>query len=213
VNDPIGTPERLIGADGEVACELRWSAWGKTEEAPGAKASTRIRFQGQYEDEETGLRYNRYRYYSLESGRFISPDPIGLAGTLNAYMYAPSPVLWFDPLGLALDSKLRHKLADINSELETGGNRKCKGQVDRREARKLGEAFVGPGYTTGRTRDGHLMLTSADGLRRYRAPSKKYGRDPETGKHYSRTGVQTNFESRPNTRTDNFENNVHLDIQ
>jgi RHS repeat-associated protein len=100
VNDPIGTPERLIGADGEVAYELRRSAGGETEEAPGAKASTRIRFQGQYEDEETGLRNNRFRYYDAGAGRFVSADPLGIVASLQQFNYVDNPNVWVDPLGL-----------------------------------------------------------------------------------------------------------------
>lgn len=33
-------------------------------------------------------------------GRFITPDPIGLAGGLNQYAYAPNSLSWIDPLGL-----------------------------------------------------------------------------------------------------------------
>lgn len=51
-------------------------------------------------DQETGLHYNRYRYYSPYVGRFISKDPIGLLGGNNVYAYAPNPVGWIDPLGL-----------------------------------------------------------------------------------------------------------------
>ncbi|SDP31704.1 RHS repeat-associated core domain-containing protein, partial [Pseudomonas cichorii] len=56
---------------------------------------------GQYHDHETGLHYNRYRYYDPRVGRFVSKDPIGYAGGLNLYAYAPNPVGWMDPLGLA----------------------------------------------------------------------------------------------------------------
>ncbi|NES11940.1 RHS repeat-associated core domain-containing protein, partial [Pseudomonas laurentiana] len=42
-----------------------------------------LRFQGQYYDHETGLHYNRYRYYDPLTGRFISKDPIGYAGGLK----------------------------------------------------------------------------------------------------------------------------------
>ena len=63
--------------------------------------SNNIRFQGQYFDEETGLHYNRYRYYSPYVGRFVSKDPIGLLGGFNGYSYAPNPNSWIDPLGLA----------------------------------------------------------------------------------------------------------------
>nr|WP_261282402.1 RHS repeat-associated core domain-containing protein [Serratia fonticola] len=60
-----------------------------------------LRFQGQYFHAESGLHYNRYRYYSPETARFITPDPIGLAGGLNQTQYVPNPTGWVDPLGLA----------------------------------------------------------------------------------------------------------------
>ena len=59
-----------------------------------------LRFQGQYYDNETGLHYNRHRYYSPKTGRFTTIDPIGLAGGLNNYQYVPNPINWVDPLGL-----------------------------------------------------------------------------------------------------------------
>jgi RHS repeat-associated protein len=55
---------------------------------------------GQYFDEESGLHCNRHRYYDPKVGRFISKDPIGLAGGLNAHAYAPNPISWVDPMGL-----------------------------------------------------------------------------------------------------------------
>ncbi|WP_276584041.1 RHS repeat-associated core domain-containing protein, partial [Pseudomonas sp. RIT-PI-AD] len=60
-----------------------------------------IRFQGQYHDEESGLYYNRYRYYAPDLGRYVSQDPIGLLGGMNGYGYVEEqPSLGFDPLGL-----------------------------------------------------------------------------------------------------------------
>ena len=59
-----------------------------------------IRFQGQYFDEETGLHYNRFRYYDPDVGMFTSRDPIGLMGGDNVFAYAPNPTGWIDPLGL-----------------------------------------------------------------------------------------------------------------
>ncbi|WP_437667684.1 RHS repeat-associated core domain-containing protein [Sorangium sp. So ce1182] len=101
VNDPIGTPDRLLQADGQLACDLRRSAWGETQVAQGSRASTPIRFQGQYEDAETGLCYNRFRYYDPDTGMFIRADPIGLAGGMHGFRYAPNTTRWRDPLGLA----------------------------------------------------------------------------------------------------------------
>lgn len=60
----------------------------------------RIRFQGQWEDAETGLYYNRFRYYDPDSARYVSSDPISLSGGINTYRYAPNPIGWVDPLGL-----------------------------------------------------------------------------------------------------------------
>ncbi|NHZ93938.1 hypothetical protein F2P45_33830, partial [Massilia sp. CCM 8733] len=59
-----------------------------------------IRFLGQYHDSETGLNYNRFRYYDADCGRYVSLDPIGLAGGTNSYQYAPNPSGWVDPFGL-----------------------------------------------------------------------------------------------------------------
>ncbi|EMU9120438.1 TPA: RHS repeat-associated core domain-containing protein [Providencia stuartii] len=60
-----------------------------------------MRFQGQYFDKETGLHYNSFRYYDPDIGRFTQQDPIGLAGGLNLYQYAPNPLTWNDPQGLS----------------------------------------------------------------------------------------------------------------
>lgn len=69
-------------------------------EQQGEPIEQNLRFQGQYYDQETGLHYNRFRYYDPDCGRFFSQDPIGLLGGINIYHYAPNPVEWTDPLGL-----------------------------------------------------------------------------------------------------------------
>ncbi|MFT3769640.1 MAG: RHS repeat-associated core domain-containing protein [Minicystis sp.] len=94
VNDPIGTPEELVGGDGAVLAELDREAWGKTTAYEGARATTPLRYQGQYADAETGLFYNRFRYYDPESGLYLSPDPLGLEGGPRAYGYGINPVRW-----------------------------------------------------------------------------------------------------------------------
>ncbi|HID4616176.1 TPA: RHS repeat-associated core domain-containing protein, partial [Pluralibacter gergoviae] len=66
----------------------------------------------QYEDNESGLHYNLFRYYDPDSGRFTVQDPIGLAGGVNLYAYAPNPLSWIDPLGL---SKCKPEKWDVNS--------------------------------------------------------------------------------------------------
>ncbi|MBC3778079.1 RNase A-like domain-containing protein, partial [Pseudomonas sp. SWRI99] len=60
-----------------------------------------LRFQGQYFDAESGLHYNRHRYYDPRLGRYLTPDPVKLAGGVNQYQYVPNPTGWVDPLGLS----------------------------------------------------------------------------------------------------------------
>ncbi|MCF5055317.1 type IV secretion protein Rhs, partial [Pseudomonas syringae] len=51
-------------------------------------------------DQESGLHYNRHRYYNPDIGRYLTPDPVKLAGGINAYQYVPNPTGWVDPSGL-----------------------------------------------------------------------------------------------------------------
>jgi RHS repeat-associated protein len=65
-----------------------------------------FRFPGQYADAESGLFYNRHRYYDPELRMYITPDPLGLAGSLQPYTYVPDPMEWIDPLGLRPGKKV-----------------------------------------------------------------------------------------------------------
>ena len=76
-------------------------------EAKGGKKTSLLRgrgigvYPGQYYDQETGLHYNYFRYYDPTTGRYVTPDPIGLEGGINLWPYvANNPVNWIDPLGL-----------------------------------------------------------------------------------------------------------------
>ncbi|WP_143493585.1 RNase A-like domain-containing protein, partial [Pseudomonas sp. B17(2017)] len=81
-----------------------------------------LRFQGQYFDDESGLHYNRHRYYDPEVGRYLTPDPVKLAGGLNQYRYVPNPTGWVDPLGLTCNPCPGSKTADgPYSEIVPGG--------------------------------------------------------------------------------------------
>jgi len=101
-NDLNGLPEELTEADGHTVWRARYRVWGNTTEEvrePYFIEEQNLRFQGQYLDRETGLHYNTFRFYDPDVGRFTTPDPIGLAGGINLYAYAPNPVGWVDPLG------------------------------------------------------------------------------------------------------------------
>ncbi|WP_449432087.1 RHS repeat-associated core domain-containing protein [Pseudomonas putida] len=60
-----------------------------------------ICYQGQYFNRETGLHFNTFRYFEPDIGRFTQSDPIGLRDGTNLYQYAPNPLTWSYPLGLA----------------------------------------------------------------------------------------------------------------
>ena len=100
--DQLNTPRFVTNNKAEVVWENQADVYGYEESEISNKNSFTqpIRFQGQYLDEESGLHYNRYRYYSPKQQRFINQDPIGLVGGINHYQYAPNPVNWVDPFGL-----------------------------------------------------------------------------------------------------------------
>ncbi|MFF1416136.1 RHS repeat-associated core domain-containing protein [Streptomyces sp. NPDC058280] len=101
VTDLVGAPRELIDERGEVAWHTRATLWGTTTWNRDATGYTPLRFPGQYFDPESGLHYNRYRHYDPESGRYVSPDPLGLLPAPNAFAYVDNPTTWIDPLGLA----------------------------------------------------------------------------------------------------------------
>lgn len=98
-NDCNGCPARLTDKSGKVVWSASYATWGALKRRHGHAVDNPIRFQGQYHDAETGLHYNRNRYYDPHIGQFIGQDPIGLSGGNNLYQYAPNPLSWIDPLG------------------------------------------------------------------------------------------------------------------
>ncbi|NTY93688.1 RHS repeat-associated core domain-containing protein [Pseudomonas putida] len=97
--DQIGTPLELTDSDGQIIWQATYRCWGAVEQLPVNKVEQNLRFQGQYFDVETGLHYNTFRFYDPKVGRFLTQDPIGLAGGLNIYSYAENPIQEIDPLG------------------------------------------------------------------------------------------------------------------
>ncbi|EJL95331.1 RHS repeat-associated core domain protein containing protein [Pseudomonas sp. GM24] len=98
--DHLGTPQELTDYSGEIMWSAKYRAYGNLAALDVSEIDNPLRFQGQYFDAETGLHYNRHRYYNPGTGRFLTPDPIKLAGGLNSYQYVPNPTGWVDPLGL-----------------------------------------------------------------------------------------------------------------
>ncbi|WP_420800704.1 RHS repeat domain-containing protein [Photorhabdus temperata] len=107
VSDHQGTVREILTEDGELIWAGRLLTWGEAEcwrvltRNDERNLTCNLRFCGQYEDEESGLFYNRHRYYERETGQYLSTDPLNLSGGFNPYGYVHDPVNWIDPLGLA----------------------------------------------------------------------------------------------------------------
>ena len=108
----LGTPQELSDENGNIIWLSYDRAWGGSFDtiykqqfidnfALKESELQPIKFQGQSLDVETGLHYNRFRYYDSDVGMFIQRDPIGLLGGNNVFQYAPNPVQWTDPWGLS----------------------------------------------------------------------------------------------------------------
>ena len=99
-NDHLGTPQKLTDGAGQVVWSASYRPFGEASIRAGY-VTQNLRFPGQYYDEESGLHYNYFRYYDAGTGRYITSDPIGLAGGINPYLYVgANPLKWIDPLGL-----------------------------------------------------------------------------------------------------------------
>ncbi len=114
VTDQAGTPRELISEDGsKVVWAAQFQTWGQVDKQqflpddPAANDNEPIetvdcplRFQGQWEDSESGLYYNHQRYYDPDSAQYLSPDPIGLIGGSRLQGYVANPATRVDPVGL-----------------------------------------------------------------------------------------------------------------
>jgi RHS repeat-associated protein len=99
VTDLLGTPTEMYDELGRLAWQMQMDLFG-ARHVDVAQTSAPWAWPGQYVDEETGLFYNRARYYSPELGRYVSQDPLRLSGGLSLYGYVDDPTRQMDPLGL-----------------------------------------------------------------------------------------------------------------
>lgn len=101
VSDYLGRPVQVFDDTGQVVWQTDYDIYGGLRNLEGEKGFISFRQLGQYEDAETGLYYNRFRYYDPNVGSYLSQDPIGLAGNNpTLYSYVSDPNNWVDVLGL-----------------------------------------------------------------------------------------------------------------
>lgn len=104
--DHLNTPRAARNQNKTVVWRWESDAFGTTPanedpDGDGQTTTVNLRLPGQYYDQESGLHYNHHRYYFPLLGRYLSTDPIGLAGGINTYSYVGgNPLSMVDPLGL-----------------------------------------------------------------------------------------------------------------
>ena len=97
--DQVGQPRLAVDRNGEVVWEGRFDVQGREIETTG-RVRVDFRFPGQMADAESGLRYNRFRYYDPDTRAYTRADPVGVNGGFHPHNYVPDPTSWIDPLGL-----------------------------------------------------------------------------------------------------------------
>ena len=127
VSDYIGRPIQAYDDKGNVVWQADYDIYGNLRNLHGSRNFIPFRQLGQYEDEETRLYYNRFRYYDPRSGNYISQDPIRLAGgNPTLYAFVSDPNIWEDVFGLdcgrsGKQAKLRSLLDDPNTPKHVKG--------------------------------------------------------------------------------------------
>ncbi|HHH4900059.1 TPA: RHS repeat-associated core domain-containing protein, partial [Escherichia coli] len=113
VSDLTGRPLMLFNSEGKTVWRPgQTSLWGLALSLPAdtdypdprgeldPEAAPGLLYAGQWQDTESGLCYNRFRYYEPETGMYLVSDPLGLQGGEQTYRYVPNPNEYIDSLGL-----------------------------------------------------------------------------------------------------------------
>ena len=179
--DHLGTPRLATNQQGSKVWGWEGEAFGSTPpnedpDGDGKRTVVNLRYPGQYYDAETGLFYNWNRYYDPRTGRYVTSDPIGIAGGLNTYSYVfNNPLRWTDPEGLsplggsssgssagasACPSDFCKRLAERIKNVENRIARR-RGQLDE-NPQGLPEAVPGDDKKPSASRRGHRRLINED---------------------------------------------------
>jgi RHS repeat-associated protein len=175
ISDHLGTSQFIVDSKGKVVWQGNYAPFGQVDVVINELENS-FRFPGQLLDSESGLYYNWHRFYDPETGRYISADPIGLAGGMNLYAYVENdPINFVDPLGL------KGWAVDAGGSYGTGwgdGKHSSTGMAgtgvyvgtygDSTRAEIGGFSYQGSGDTAGA--DAGLGLT----LTRYKIPAKDF---------------------------------------
>jgi RHS repeat-associated protein len=185
VTDHLGTPYEAYDETGEKIWQCELDIYGKVRKLAGDKTLVPFRYQGQYEDIETGLYYNRFRYYSPEEGIYISQDPVKLWGGNKLYAYVHDPNIYCDVLGLTGIPFGFNSFGQFKQFGEATQGSLTKAGYPNATPYMQGSAVTGRSFETkvpfdvGRTSDFDLAIAHSDLYKK--AESLGLGKDGRTG--------------------------------
>ena len=106
ISDYMGRPVEAYNSYGNVVWQADYDIYGDLRNIKGIRDFIPFRQLGQYEDDETRLYYNRFRYYDPRIGTYISQDPIRLAGgNPTLYAFVCDTNIQKDQLGLTVEGR------------------------------------------------------------------------------------------------------------
>ena len=115
ISDYMGRPVEAYNSYGNVVWQADYDIYGDLRNIKGIRDFIPFRQLGQYEDDETRLYYNRFRYYDPRIGNYISQDPIRLMGNNpTLYGYVGDLNNWVDIFGLKCKSPNGYKTGDVD---------------------------------------------------------------------------------------------------
>jgi RHS repeat-associated protein len=177
VTDHLGVPTTLVDERGREVWAAELDIYGEVREIEGSRHACPFRFAGQYEDAETGLYYNRFRYYDPRAGLYISRDPLGFEGGINPFAYVADPLVSVDPLGLF--NKYRRKNGQFGSK--PGPDPKPKPSAHGNSANSTKPAVVYAQYDDqGNFQKWGITQEVKDPKKRYPKLPKDWDVDPKT---------------------------------
>jgi len=102
ISDYIGRPVQAYDDNGNIVWQADYDIYGNLRNLHSSRRFIPFRQLGQYEDEETGLYYNRFRYYDPNTGTYISQDLISILGEVNTFAYVFDCNIGIDIMGLTV---------------------------------------------------------------------------------------------------------------
>ena len=199
VSDYLGTPQQAFDNNGNKVWEQELDIFGRKRTGNNKSSFIPFKYQGQYEDAETGLYYNRFRYYDSRTGNYISQDPIGLAGgNPTFYGYVFNSNIELDILGLiivyrALNGKqeeqalnntsIQPKNSSANYSIQEhidNGNLETQ-YISTTKRQEIAERYASPNPKRGKTESSTIIEIDTDKLNPKKVCDVSNGINPETG--------------------------------